>query len=432
MKINEYVNAVDKLRFTDDLLGRVRKAAPPKPRLRLARLAAMAAVLLLLMATSVFGVVTAMRERRGDLVELGTDKEIMTDAEIMNFKVSADMEGVQVHYMELEGEQQYSFRHGMLWTGSCYQRVTDDYTLVPQTLNRVDGTLEKNGRVYRLRFDYLETQRGIISNHRSIYQKDANHEILLCGTDGRSGQWPICLNVQTGEIRDALPDWTAEDFQGRIGYADPLRGGILISTIVEDSESTLSGEKNNQPGRAYSLLYWIAPGSKTAKKIEIPHSSMTHVENDTVYYQDTSGRLFAMDEEFQFHQISDYTRTNPMQDGLMTVSVSGKLGIVDAFSGDTYVFDEIAVQPWDIGDYNAIRYGNTGTIALVQTQWLHEPERVVLVRLGILNEETGELKLLNIEKDYDGYQHSWLDENRFAVVYRNAGRQFLCVYEFEK
>ena len=90
------------------------------------------------------------------------------------------------------------------------------------------------------------------------------------------------------------------------------------------------------------------------------------------------------------------------------------------------------VQPWYVGEYDALRYGNTGTIALVQTEWHHDPERIVLTKLGMLDYETGELKLLNIENDYDGYQHTWLDENRFAVVYRNEERQFLCIYEFKK
>lgn len=418
MKINEYVNAVDKLQFSDNLLERVRAADAPKPRLRFARLIAMSAALLLLMATTVYGVVSAMRQRPGELVELGTDVESMTDAEIMRFKVSEGMEGVRVHYMELESGQSYSFCHGLLWTGRSYLRVTENYTLLPEELKQVDAALEKNGRAYRLTFDYLDTGTGIISNHRRVYHKNENNEILLCANAGRKGQWPIWLDVETGEIRDALPEWTAEDFQGRIGGACVLRDGILITTVVDETGDT--------------MMYWIVPGAKMAKNIEIPKSCLTHVENDTIYYQDTSGRLFAMDEEFQFQQISDYTRTNPMQDGLMTASIGGKLGIIDAFSGDTYIFDQLAVQPWEVGDYNALRYTDNGTIALVQTHWLHEPERIVISRLAMLDYETAELKMLNIENDYDGYRHAWLDENRFAVVYRNNGRQFLCVYEFEK
>ena len=26
--------------------------------------------------------------------------------------------------------------------------------------------------------------------------------------------------------------------------------------------------------------------------------------------------------------------------------------------------------------------------------------------------------------------HAWLDENRFAVIYRSGVRQYLCIYEF--
>ena len=78
--------------------------------------------------------------------------------------------------------------------------------------------------------------------------------------------------------------------------------------------------------------------------------------------------------------------------------------------------------------YNATRYDSDGRIALVQTELRSEEKRVALCKLGILNEETGELKLLEIENDYDGYTINWLDENRLAVIY---DEQYLCIYEFE-
>lgn len=428
MNINDYVNAVDKLEFSKDFLKKVRNAAYAKRGFRTVRAAAMAAVLILIMAGSVLGVVCAMRERPGDLVEIGSAGESMEDAEIMNFRVSRGMEGVTIHYMELEPNKNYSFRHGMLRTGRSYQYITQDYQLESVELKRVDASLKKNDREYRLGIDYLETEKGILSDHRSVYQKNESGEILLCATDGNSGQWPVYLNIETGEIRDALADWRSEDFTGRIGYAYVLRGGILVCTVVEETDSF--AEAYGQQGSSHSLLYWIAPGAKEARRIGIPTGAVAHVENNTVYYQDQAGHLFAMDEEFEFRQISEYRSTDSMQDGLMTVSVRGKLGIVDAFSGDTYVFDELDVRSWELTDYEALRYGNNGTVALVKTRWLHEPERIALTSLGMLNRETGELKMLRIENDCDGYRHAWLDENRFAVIYRSGVRQYLCIYEF--
>jgi hypothetical protein len=433
---SKYVKAVDQLVFSENLMGKIPKNRSCGVSSRKIRAAALAAALIVLMATSAFGVASAMRERPGKVEQIGTVTEPMTDAEIMEFRVSEGMEGVAVHYMELEANKNYYFRHGMLWTERSYQRLTEDYRLEPMELKKVDAQLQKNDRVYKLTFDYLDTDKGVISNHRSVYHKNENGEILLCATDGRSGQWAVWLNVETGEIRDALPEWQASDFVGRVGYAEPLRGGILISTVVEDSaivdETTPFGEDYGQRDNSYNLNYWIAPGAKEAKIIRVPEGALDYVENDTIYYHDISGKLFVLDENFEFRQLSGYLSTDQMQDGLMTVSVWGKLGILDAFNGETYVFDELEVQPWYVDDYDALRYGSTGTIALVQTDWRHDPERIVLTKLGMLDYETGELKLLTIENDYDGYRHAWLDENRFAGVYTNGVRQFLCVYEFEK
>ena len=433
---SKYVKAVDQLEFSENLMGKIPKTRSCGVYSRKIRAAALAAALIVLMATSAFGVASAMRERPGKVEQIGTVTEPMTDAEIMEFRVSEGMEGVAVHYMELEANKNYYFRHGMLWTERSYQRLTEDYRLEPMELKNVDAQLQKNDRIYKLTFDYLDTEKGVISNHRSVYQKNENGEILLCATDGRSGQWPVWLNVETGEIRDALPEWQASDFEGRVGYAEPLRGGILISTVVEDSsmadETTTEGDEYGQRDSSYNLMYWMGPGAGEPRMIEIPKNVLTHLEKDTIYYQDRAGCLFAMDEEFVFHQISEYHTIDVMRDGVMTVSVRGKLGILDAFTSQTYVFDKLKVPGWYVDDYDALRYGSTGTIALVQTEWLHDPERIVLTKLGMLDYETGELKLLTIENDYDGYRHAWLDENRFAVVYTNGVRQFLCVYEFEK
>jgi hypothetical protein len=309
----------------------------------------------------------------------------------------------------------------MLWSSKLgYLRIADDYALEQVELNRVELNLEKNDRVYTLEFDYLETEKGIISNHRSVYNKDENGEILLNATDGNSGQWPVYFHVDSGTIRDALPDWSAADFEGRVGYGYSVMGGILIGTVVNEGQSD-----------AHSMLYWIAPGAEAAEILKLPGEGTHHVEQDTVFYQNEVGQLYRMNEHFQFELICDYETMDYLQDELLTVSVRGKLGILDAYTGELYVFEEIKVSREDTLDYRAIRYGADGTIALAQTQWCHDPERIVLRSLGVLDKETAELKTMKIEHDYDAYQHSWLDENRFAVIYKTGIGQFLCVYEFD-
>lgn len=417
---NDYVNAVNKLKFSDDLARRVRAADRARPRHRAVRTALLAAALACFMITTAFGTISALAERPGGVEVLGTDIGSLTDAQHMRFTVSQMDEGVEKHYMELHPVHPYHFRHGMLHSRqSGYLRVTEDYQLEPMQMSEVHLTLEKNDRTYSLDFAYLDTGSGVISNHRSVYQKGEQGEFLLDVTDGNSSQWPVYFNPETGTIRDALPEWKEEDFVGRVGGAYELKGGLLITTIVND------GLPN-----ARNLLYWIAPGALEAKIIELPGNGLWHPENDTIYYQNDSGQLYVMDDHFQFRRICEHETMDYLQDGLLTVSVRGKLGILDAYTGELFVFEEIEASRTDTMDYHAVRYGAQGTIALVHTEWVHDPERIVLRGLGVLNRQSAQLQLLQIENDYDGGHCNWLDENRLAVIYKSDMGQLLCVYEF--
>lgn len=420
MNQNDYIKAIDRLQFYEDLSERVRLADRAKPRLRAARTAVLAAVLACFMITTAFGAISALREHPGEVEVLGTDTEQLTDAQHMNFTVSQLDGGVEKHYMELHPAHPYYFRHGMLRSRQeGYLRVTEDYELEPVQMNEIHLTLKKNDRTYYLDFAYLDTEDGVLSNHRSVYHKNEQGEILLDVTDG-SSTWPAYFNPETGTIRDALPEWTEADFEGRFGGASAFRGGLLVSTIVNE----------DQPN-ARNMLYRIAPGAKEARIIELPGNGLWYVENDTIYYQNDVGQLYGMDDNFKFQMICEYETMDYLQDGLLTVSVRGKLGILDAFTGELYVFEKIEASRFDTMDYHAIRYGANGTIALVHTQWVHDPERIVLRSLGVLDKQTARLNLLQIENDYDGGRCNWLDENRLAVIYKSDLGQILCVYEFD-
>ena len=418
---NDYVNAVNKLEFSNALTERVRAADRTKPRFRAVKTAAFAAVLACFMITTAFGAITVLREYPGEVKVLGTDMQKLTDAQAMGFTVSQLSEGVVKHYMELHPAHSYSFRHGMLRNRqSDYLRVTKDYQLEPVEMEQIHLTLEKNNRSYYLDFTYLDTESDVLSNHRSVYRKNEQGELLLNVSDGNSSQWPVYYNMETGTIRDALPDWSEGDFEGRIGGASELRGGLLVSTIVNDG---LPDARNN--------LYWVAPGAEEARIIQLPGNGMWHGEHDTIYYQNDLGHLYCMDDNFEFQLISAYGTSDYLQDGLLTVSAQGNLGILDAYTGELYVFEEIEVSTTDTLNYHAIRYGADGTIALVHTEWVHDPERIVLCTLGVLDKQSAQLKLLEIENSYDGGHCNWLDENRLAVIYKSDMGQFLCVYEFD-
>lgn len=418
---NDYVNAVNKLEFSNNLLQRVQAAQAAKPRFRPVRIALLAAVLACFMITTAFGAISTMRERPGQVEVLGMDTDTLAEAQHMDFSVSQLGEGAQKHYMELQPVHTFHFRHGMLRSRQGeYLRITRDYTLEPVELTQCRLTLEKDGQAYFLDFSYLDTQSGVLSNHRSVYYKNEQGEILLNLTDGNSGQWPAYFNPETGALRDAMHTWSEEDFEGRVCAGSELMGGILIEALVND------GQPNSR-----NILYWIASDADSPKILELPGNGLYHVENNTVYYQNDLGQLYCMDDNFTFRLICQYETMDYLQDGLLTVSVQGKLGILDAYTGEVYVFGDLEVSKTDTLDYHAIRYGSGGTIALVHTEWIHDPERIVLRGLAVLDKQSAQLKLLQIENEYDGAQCNWLDKDRLAVIYKSELGQILCVYEFD-
>ena len=417
-----YRNAIDHLEFSEIRLDEVlQKSATGR---HFVRVALIAAVLLTVVVTTTFAAIGKTRQVPTEIETIGTVQAEMTDAEPMHFTATEEISGVRIHYMDLVGAKQYSFHHGMLkdQMGQFYQ-ITEDYQLESLEMSNVNHTIDKGGKTYTLDFTWIETEKGILSSHRYIYHPDEKGEIFLNATNGRSGQWPVYLNTVTGEVRDALPDFQPDDFTGRIGYAYQIQGGIVVSTVVEATKSE----------KGYNRLYWIEDGTADSENIDLPVEARISIEHGCVYYQNDSGQLYQMDEDFSFQQISEYRSSTYVDNGLLMVSVNKKLGILDVCSGDVYVLDDISLTPpnfMELLDYSALRYGSDGVIALIQTEWVTAEERIEIKQIGILNTETAQLQMLDIENDYNAYQGYWLDENRFAVIYKDDLRQYLCIYEF--
>lgn len=444
MKDNIYRNAVDHLEFSACLYENVMKTTP-KPRygLRLLRSAALAAVMMVVLATTAFAVSPEFREWTVSLFKLGVSEETMADAQVMNFTVSEDIEGVTVHYLELD-KANYTFIHGMLYNAETgFTQITGDYRLETVETENFLGFLEKNGRKYFVNLDYVETEAGILARRKSVLHKNDRGELFLVARDGNSNQWPVYVNLETGEIRDALPDWTNADFEGRVIYADLLKGGILVSTIVNDGVVVEGKTVSN------NMLYWIGDGAKKAKVIELPDDEYDwYCENGELYYKNQEGYLFRLNDGFEFEQITAYKTGDDLTNGLLTAATeNNELVIVDVLSGDQYVIEDGLIDPGEYDaasggrinvkidetmGYNATRYSADGKIALVQTEWIAEEGCVALLKLGILDTESGELKLLEIENSFDGYHNSWLDDYRYAVMYEDQNSTYLCIYEFEE
>ena len=417
-----YRNAVEHLEFSQIRLDEVLQKSATG--LRFSRVALIAAVLLTAVVTTTFAAIGKTRQVPTEIETIGTVQAEMTDAEPMHFTATEEISGVRIHYMDLAGAKQYSFHHGMLKDPSGqFYRITEDYQLESLEMSHVNHTIDKDGKTYTLDFTWIETEKGIMSSHRYIYQPDEQGEIFLNATNGRSGQWPVYLNTVTGEVRDALPDFQPDDFTGRIGYAYQIQGGIVVSTVLEATKVE----------KGYNLLYWIEDGSTEVQNIALPDDARFSIEHGYVYYQNDSGQLYQMDEDFSFQQISEYRSSTYVDNGLLMVSVNKKLGVLDVCSGDVYVLDDISLTPpnfMELLDYSTLRYGSDGVIALIQTEWVTAEERIEIKQIGILNTETAQLQMLDIENDYNAYQGYWLDENRFAVIYKDDLRQYLCIYEF--
>lgn len=435
MKENTYRNAVEHLKFQAiDPETIMKQAGKPRKGTRFLRIALLAAVMVCMLATTAFAVSPEFRNWTVSLFNLGVSRQEMTDAEVMEFRHNGEVDGVSLHYLELD-KGNYTFYHGML-TGpqTGYVRITEDYELLPVEKKLLTASLEKNGRIYGKELDYFEADGKIYTSGRAVIRKNEQSEIFVVLTDGNSHQWPAYVNLETGEVRDALPDWTEQDFPDRVTYGYELMGGILVSTIVDED----NGNRED-----YNNLYWIAEGAEEAVVIELPWDAYGwYCENGGLYYRDGYGSLYQVKEDLTFELVCSYATGDDLTVGLYTVATeNNELAIVDVYSGNTYVIPGYTVDPGssigvrareggDIDEtmgYNATRYNADGRIALVQTDWVPQEERVALRKLGILDEETGELKLLEIENEYDGYTIRWLDENRLAVIYDS---NYLCIYEF--
>ena len=447
MKNNTYRNTVEHLRFSHRFAENVTaQTVPGRHRFRFVRMAAVTAAVLLLLAVTATAAIPGLREYVFGLSDLGTSAEDLSggaqgltfptdaaprDEYLMNRITSGSVEGVSIHYMELDAKLRYTFNHGMLFDGKTFWEISDEYMLSPVPSVLLELEFEKSGTAYTKSFRFIDTGTSILSSSRYPFPKNQSGEILLNLSAPGSHQWPVYLNPETGSIRDALPQLAPADFEGRIAYTDPLNGGLLVSTVVNDGVVT-SGNS-----ASYNLLYWIAEGSKEAICLEMPENwDAYYWDNGILYCTVKGGKLYMMDLSLQFQPVSDYKTTDSLTNGLLTVMTNDRhLAIADILSGNVYVMEDIVLgsvrEIDETMGYNATRYSRDSAIALVQTRLLTEEKRVALINLGILDTEDGTLRMLEIENTYDGYHVGWLDEYRLAVIYEDGPRQYLCVYEFE-
>lgn len=444
MKNNKYQKAVSHLQFSDDLYKKVaiQSAQMTQTRrpVRAASLMAAVITIVALLATTASGITYYVRENRSKeeiqipVQTVGTQADNFSDAKTMEFTMSPGINGVTTRYLELElgeGIVQYQFVSGMLynWAGKYY-RITEDARLEEVTFSPAHGNVQKGESVYTVYkpYGYMVTENGVVSAYHGPLQVNENGEVLInvyCIQQKNSeigdAAWPAYLNVETGELRDALPLLSADNFEGRVTYTRRLKDGILIYTLVDE-----------QTPNAYNLAYWVNERTSEIVPISTPGKGDLTVYQDELYYQDQEGLLYRMDEDCNFLSVSKYRTPAFLSGGLLRVMTDkNTLGIFDVETGYTYVFDQIPITYNELqGDaYLTMRKGNKIALITMETNW--ELKARQITQVGILDLETRELKLLELNNELEALHCTWLTDHSLAIIYGEGEQQYLCIYEFE-
>ncbi len=440
MKNNTYRDAVDHLRFSDDLYQNVVKRArgSQRPRRIVGVFVATVLITVLLAGTAVGVnyVVSELLDKQEVTVPvhtLGTQKDTFEDAQVMHFSVTSGLPGVNTHYMELamgDVATQYLFVRGLLCSwASTYYRIADDYRLEIVEFKTTSGWVDKGDDRYTVdpAYRYYERDDGVISAYHGPLPKNEAGEILInvyCLVRKKPDNigdpaWPAYLNVETGQIRDAMPQLSPEDFEGRICYTRRFRDGILFTTLVNEGAKSV-----------HNRYYWVDETTLQIVPIELPGKGFEFVYQDTMYYQDETGKLYQMDDHFTFHLISEYETPAMLGAGLLLVmTTDGKLGIYDVDRDMTYVFNDIEVTKNDLMNYGTLRRGDKIVLLKTVTNW--ELMGTQITQVGVLDPQSNELRLIEFDNDLLVTHCSWLADDRLGMIYQRGQRQYLCIYEFE-
>lgn len=418
MKRNDYVNAVDHLHFSDHLAHRVRAAAPVKQRFRLPRAALLAAVLCLALATSV-AAASGWLSREIGTETLGTVTQEEFESRYMEFSKNVDLSGVMVHTMELNEDDYFLFGHGLLYShDSGFLRVGEDFALEQLEQKLIRASLFKDGHGYRYNLCYVEQNGGIVDN-RLFFYDIVEGKVLVNLWSGVQRCWPVWIDLETGTCEDALPELSTGALNGQVRYAESFRGGILLSCVSDDGYS----------------VYWVNPDSTEVELMNIPARDVwDYVFGDEYFYRNADGSYFRMESWNDFSRLEEMPRTpDDMWCGLVScMSGEENLQVYDFSANLCYEFPGVdAVEKHGALDYNVTRYSQSGTIAVVRSYYDVVNSIWMVDRIGYLDMDTGECRLVYIQSEQNVWTHGWLDDHRYAVITEDGNTRYLTVYEFD-
>jgi len=422
---NDYVNAVDNLDFSDDLAKRVRAADRVKPRFRAARTAVLAAVLCILLATTVVAADRWFRQNvRID--ELGTIAPDASKENLMKFEQKGDLGGILVHTMKMNEDDDFLFGNDLLYShDSGFLRVEEDYSLTALPSKSFSMKLEKDGYTYVHDLCFVETAQGIVTDEM-LDHLVLDGRVLVNLWDHNERCWPVWVDVSTGTVEDALSGFHVQDFDGEVRYSQLFRSGILISC--------LNDSQNN--------IYWVGHGSSAVQKVDIPAGALDFILGDELLYRDADWNYYATRGGWEFYPVEGIPKTSDaMWEGLITcVDEMDALQIYDLVNDVVYGIPEIsAYDPWIHADpqydpfrsgYNATRNSREGSIVVTHDYADWANLRRMVDRIAYLDTDAMELKQLDIESGHGVWTFGWLGDHRFCVVSEDADERWLTVYEF--
>lgn len=421
MKSDIYRNAMDHLHYSEELEKNVMASARPVHRhFRTVRVAAIAAICCMLLGCTAYAVGSwiyseIFMDDNGD-VALDFSK-----TEIMHFTPSQSLDGITVHYMPI-GSKNVSFQNGLMYDPtSGFYEVTEDYELVALEHQSADISLDKNGKIYTRTLKYVVTDDGVITNLGTY--TEVNGEILVNVIAADQWQWPVYLNVYTGEYRDAMPDLDENSFEMNVSYIQPFRGGFIVSTMNTRIEEAEVGNPR--------FLYWVSSDCQDIRKLDVPvYGVYETVVGDTLYIRDGSGHYYYMDDEFRFCRVEGIGRTNDiMFKGLLTYrGEDGTLKVADFWDGVIYNVADLQVNDNDIGvvqGYSATRNSVDGKIVVYRVDTFTSD-----LDLAALDTECGQLKQISVYSGYEINGWGWLDDNRLWMIYSDNVGSYVCVYDF--
>lgn len=426
MKQSEYCNAVDKLEFSQIKAARVRKLDQGRPKFRLVRAAVLAAVLCLMLATTVAAAGQWLL-RDVHTETLGTVQPDTQDTLELAFNQDAQMDDILVHTMKLNDADYFLFGSGLLYSReSGFLRVEEDYSLTSLESREIALRFEKDGFLYSQDLCFVETENGLVSDQMFDYPLVEGRALvnLWCGNQRC---WPVWVDVSTGEWEDALPGFHAEDFAGEVKYVSQFRGGLMISCVAEARGS---------------MYYWIEEGSAAAQMVEMPEGALDFVLEDELLYRDGDWNYYTTRGGWEFYPVEGVPKTSDaMWQGLITcVSESGTLQIYDLLTGEMYDIPDIsALDPWiqekslydpELSDFNATRNSGDGSIVVTHAYHDFENLRRMMDSIAYLDQETMELKQLEINANKGVWTLGWLDDHRYCVITEDENARWLTIYEF--